>query len=779
MASGRPPAPAAGPPTTTTKSSLPTTAVSREVATSHVASVFASYPLLRSHGSIAALSSTVLTKQVRKSKSWYGSWPRAPIKAAAQTAVARENILGDTLRSVGLEKTHKSLGAAKSLAKVDEHGKSHGPPAAAAANAPEPGQQSLPDEPSTPLRKQVSSSWLGWWSTTPLAEEQDPSITSDSQQESPPPRHKQETASDSWSAPQHQQPADASAPPAASWFGFWSVPADDTDDMKWDSTKSRAAAPKPHTRDAPPKDDEPAPKAGSTWAFWTRDSTGSEGKRTRPPAGEMAVMGERSEMQPQPMAETDVSGPSKPQKRGRPSWRRKNKRQDWQTPASAPRLKTAAIAPVVETERLAASSPNLLLPSFADTYGLEEPPSVLQQLTRFLLRTPSSPPRHVVRARDPPRIRRALAIGVHGLFPATYLRPMTGQPTGTSLRFASLCADALRQWADAHGCTSCEIEKVALEGEGRIAERVDNLWRLLLNWIDHIRRADVIVVACHSQGVPVSVMLVERLIALGVVTDARLGICAMAGVTLGPFSDYRSPSSILMGAAGELWEFADPASANSKRFEAALRTTLEYGARVTFVGSIDDQVVPLDSAIYSPATHPYIYRAVFVDGRIHTPDFMSHLVAFALRLRNLGVSDHGLVHELSLPLAGSLVSGEGHSRLYYDPAVYALAVMHALESASTPVPVPCAIARAPPAASSCSTANSASSTANSAAPVAPPLYNPYVLPWIMRGVLEEQFVRSELKQEADELLRLFDDWKPVTKALRDVKYRLEAVRSKL
>lgn len=57
--------------------------------------------------------------------------------------------------------------------------------------------------------------------------------------------------------------------------------------------------------------------------------------------------------------------------------------------------------------------------------------------------------------------------------------------------------------------------------------------------------------------------------------------------------------------------------------------------------------------------------------------------------------------------------------------------------------------------------------------------NPYVLPWIMRGMLEEDFVRTELSAETDELLRQFDDWKPANKALKDVKYRLEAVRSKL
>lgn len=57
--------------------------------------------------------------------------------------------------------------------------------------------------------------------------------------------------------------------------------------------------------------------------------------------------------------------------------------------------------------------------------------------------------------------------------------------------------------------------------------------------------------------------------------------------------------------------------------------------------------------------------------------------------------------------------------------------------------------------------------------------NPYILPWIMRGLLEEDFVKTELETETAELLRQFDDWKPSTRVLKDVKYRLEAVRSKL
>lgn len=57
--------------------------------------------------------------------------------------------------------------------------------------------------------------------------------------------------------------------------------------------------------------------------------------------------------------------------------------------------------------------------------------------------------------------------------------------------------------------------------------------------------------------------------------------------------------------------------------------------------------------------------------------------------------------------------------------------------------------------------------------------NPYFLPWSMRGILEEEAVRREMGNEVEELLRLFEEWKPVTKGLKDIKFRLEAVRSKL
>lgn len=369
---------------------------------------------------------------------------------------------------------------------------------------------------------------------------------------------------------------------------------------------------------------ENAPKAGSTWAFWAKESPKSKNARAESEAGEIAVMGEGSEAHPKRMPEGDVSRTSKDTTKGKEpqypvksSWRRTKRARpasmdldslsqpgsgvSTPTTANAPsRESTQTEVPPAVTTKKSNTEPetpgklpaNLLLPSFSGTYQFKENPSMFQQMSHFLLRTEKSQANHVFRIKDPPKIRKAIALGVHGLFPATYLRPMIGQPTGTSLRFATLCADSIRRWADAHGCGDCEIEKVALEGEGKISERVDNLWKLMLNWIEHIRSADLVLIACHSQGVPVSIMLLEKLIDLGIITTAKVGVCAMAGVSLGPFPDYKS--GILMGSAAELWDFSKPESDNTKRYEESLRRVLEYGARVTFVGSIDDQLVPME-----------------------------------------------------------------------------------------------------------------------------------------------------------------------------------------
>ncbi len=217
--------------------------------------------------------------------------------------------------------------------------------------------------------------------------------------------------------------------------------------------------------------------------------------------------------------------------------------------------------------------------------------------------------------------------------------------------------------------------------------------------------------------------------------------------------------------------------------------TSSYRSRFVFVHNSMQLMLTYtcQSSTFTPITHPYIYRAVFVPSLVQQkPDFIASLVGFTLKLRNLGVPDHGLIRELSPALAGSLVSGDGHSRLYDDPSVYALTVRCALETTTL-------LPRENPkverwGVSGASTRKSTeekgkedgqagpgavSATASTASS------NPFFLPWAMRGVLEEELVRKELGEECRELLALFEGWRPQNKGLKDVRFRLEAVKSKL
>ncbi|KAH9866155.1 hypothetical protein J1614_008720 [Plenodomus biglobosus] len=567
-----------------------------------------------------------------------------------------------------------------------------------------------------------------------------------------------------------------------------------------------------------------APKS-SAWAFWYRDSPADKKKPAEGGAqkhvGEVAVMDTPSQShpeaaqfneqeQPKNDAPKDSPPPPPPPKaepiakrsfaslRGRPKSQQIVKETKG-TPKSSETTTPTKTSPVLEPTRpdavsvadtskqvaKAKSKPtDLVFPEFSSTYKMVQQPSFWKQVRQYFLGgEPATPHLHINPA--PPRIKKAVAIGVHGFFPAPIIQKVLGQPTGTSIRFANAAAAAIKDWSEARGY-SPEIEQIALEGEGFVAERVNSLWKLLLNWIDHIKAADFILVACHSQGVPVAMMLVAKLIQFGCVNTTRIGICAMAGVNMGPFIEYKT--KYFGPTAAELFEFSNPKSLVSQMYLAALDEVLRFGVRILYVGSIDDQLVSLESSTFSTLSHPYIYRAVFIDGRIHAPDFLTHLIGFTLKLRNLGLPDHGLIRELSPALAGSLYGGEGHSRVYEDPAVYTLAVQHALETTSLPVPpqqrpstsgsfqgiqIPVIGGKQDVGDLYKLRVREYEPSASSANP------NPFFLPWAMRGLLEEEFVKRELGGEVEELLALFEKWKPVSKGLKDVKFRLEGVRSKL
>ncbi|KAF7506785.1 hypothetical protein GJ744_011397 [Endocarpon pusillum] len=671
-------------------------------------------------------------------------------------------------------------------------------------------EASEPEEKSTSIQTNGGPGWLGWLSRTNGQPEQASSSAPPSLRSPNPPLPPEELSSS------RSQTLDANikalppvpgdpvpTPSRRSWLQMWSGgsakeepstskemqdkvdPSDQNADRDLAAVETSANDSSvsdsqilPTKSSAPPTLQEDGAKS-SGWVFWSRDRKADDASRTpnEPHVGEIAVSDTPSQKRPRrasinlerPMSANISKEPQTPVVTGRKiskptdlsALQAKDTGQANSMQNTSEAQKEGTVTPmsaklpgaeVKASKKLQSAIPNLLLPSFNETFILQETPSLLQLLSRLFNYNRPSEDKHLHKMKEVPRLRSALAIGVHGYFPAPLIRTVLGQPTGTSIKFADMAAKAIRKWTENRGY-SCEVKTAALEGEGRIAERVDLLWKLLLNWIDEIRKADFVMVACHSQGVPVALELIAKLIDFGCVNSAKIGVCAMAGVSLGPFPDYKS--RWISGSAGELFEFSNSASTVSKDYLTAVETVLRFGVHVLYVGSIDDQLVSLESSTFAPISHPHIYRAVFVDGRIHAPNFLVHLVGFALKLRNLSVQDHGLIRELSGPLAGSLYTGEGHSRIYEDSNVYDLAVEFALET-NTIVGAPL-----------------------SQKPNSTPSSNPYILPWAVRGILEEDFVKSDLRDEANELLRQFDDWKPTTKVLKDVKFRLEGIRSKL
>ncbi|KAJ2329287.1 hypothetical protein GGI00_003979, partial [Coemansia sp. RSA 2681] len=146
-----------------------------------------------------------------------------------------------------------------------------------------------------------------------------------------------------------------------------------------------------------------------------------------------------------------------------------------------------------------------------------------------------------------------------------------------------------------------------------------------------LKAADTVFVVTHSQGTPVSAMLIERLIELELVDPRRqrIGMLAMAGISHGPLpylKDNVVIKYIESEAARELFELMDPSSPQSQRYVGALSTILHKGVRLICIGSWVDEVVPLYSAIIQGVSHPNVYRAMYVDAHHYLDDFLTNLI---------------------------------------------------------------------------------------------------------------------------------------------------------
>ncbi|CAK7901693.1 hypothetical protein CAAN1_34S00364 [[Candida] anglica] len=433
---------------------------------------------------------------------------------------------------------------------------------------------------------------------------------------------------------------------------------------------------------------------------------------------------------------------------------------------------------------------------------------------------------HSIKTGPLQKIKKILIIGVHGFFPTRMIRPIIGSPKGTSLKFANEAEKGIIRYCVENNLiteneSKVSIQKIALEKEGKILDRVDFFTDILKKWSDELNEADFIFVAAHSQGCVVSIILLARLINLGILKDPskkRIAVLGMAGVNNGPF--YGVDKSLFMKAYSaienesmlELFELTKFTSKQSLVYKESIQTIINNNVKICLIGSINDQLVPLYSALSSHTFHPNIYRACYIDHASQTPLFIQKLVSMCCQLQNLGFFDNNVIKELSTILAGPL-TGNGHSKIYNDGKVYDLGIKFALDTDDVVIPTPFASEEESIQGLVTSGVGTYGSIENSGDstklvkqfPITNQIYikeynigkigsNPYLLPWCLRGLLfniEKNWPNNNKLltvesgsdfgkngyDEINEFYELFENWKPDSKLFKELKYRLNGIRA--
>jgi hypothetical protein len=109
-------------------------------------------------------------------------------------------------------------------------------------------------------------------------------------------------------------------------------------------------------------------------------------------------------------------------------------------------------------------------------------------------------------------------IGIHGWFPGKIITYVTGDPIGTSNRFLEKLMQAFSSYyQDKYQKTFNvdQITKIPLIGDGKVFARVESFYEQIkdsIDWKNKLKNADLIVIAAHSQGTPVGILLLDRLI---------------------------------------------------------------------------------------------------------------------------------------------------------------------------------------------------------------------------------------------------------------------------
>lgn len=376
--------------------------------------------------------------------------------------------------------------------------------------------------------------------------------------------------------------------------------------------------------------------------------------------------------------------------------------------------------------------------------------------------------RHLYRVSEPrlqqrlDRIHNVVVIGVHGFLPIKLVRNLIGQSTGSSMRFVEHAAACIKL-----SIPKATIHTIALEGEGMIHDRVAKLLVILKNWQEVLASADYVMVVAHGLGVPVAVHLLEQMMHHFTLPH-RINLLSMAGPFAGPFLGLdskvvlRAYTSAENAIISELFELQRHLTV-SERLHASMRFLANRNVKITLAAGVDDQIVPMYSALAFNLHHANIFRVLSCE-KAAVPQFILTLLKIVLMVRNVGYSDHNLLRDLSERCQGSVGDQGGHAKIYDNDDVYHLAIVHSL-STTTLKQERDLVVETQPIGPHRSSGFSISMYDETLA------QNMFHLPWNVRGMVNDLMKIKHLGNVAlvEELLEDYNKWEP-QKAWRDIKF---------
>lgn len=377
--------------------------------------------------------------------------------------------------------------------------------------------------------------------------------------------------------------------------------------------------------------------------------------------------------------------------------------------------------------------------------------------------------------------RKISLLGFHGWFPTKLVQKVIGDPRRTASRLVDMLetaivdSDPLPPFLEG----PASIYKFPLESEGTIEDRVtkhfDELQTIPVNYlheelssIQHLKESNTIILAAHSQGAPVAIILLAKLLEAGIIDPEKqkITVLTVAGIFHGPFPPLRKNlvvQYVEADAARQLFDLNDPDSKASHLLSESLNKILQSGINITCVASWLDQVVPFYSACLLGFDHPNIWRSIHINADHYQPDFLTKLVETGLKIKNylpgLGEPEtHMILSQLSDYISGSIYQHATHSSAYRKIDAYKTALEWMKSGPNTKnIPIhPIDHVRHRPL----------QSTVNS-----------YYLPWLFRGWLNnpELLNNPVIRQDLMELQEMYHNWKPESKLLKDFKFKLEPI----